>query len=296
MLGQQRKQKLYSLESHSVLTKDLTMCRLLGIFIIFVTASLPLYAQIDRVRGGPTLQSDFSSRYALISANTENLRWVRDPAGSERSVLQIRTRDTDQQTYGAIRSEISLNNDYTREGVRWYAISMYFPVDWQPHPYPVVVGQIHTSQKNIILSPPVAFVVHDQNINLELYANHRPLEGLVVATRSNSAFQLIRLDRMKTEQWYCFVVRADWSSQPGQGSLKIWMNGDKVYEATNLYNSYESWLGNYPRSGLYMPGMTGIKERMLYLDFLHVGGERTGFEEMSAQTPCDNTSRVKVKR
>lgn len=272
------------------------MYRLLIILGFFATVSLPVSAQVDKTRGGPVSQSEFSSRYTLVSANPDNLRWVRDPAGSGRSVLQIRTRDTDQKTFGAIRSEISLNRDYIREGVRWYAISMYFPADWQPHPYPVVVGQLHTSQKSAVLSPPISFVVHNQNIDLELYASHRATEGPDAATRPNSAYQLIRLDRMKTEQWYCFVVRADWSSRPGQGSLKIWMNGDKVYEATNLYNSYESWLGNYPRSGLYMPGMTSISERMLYLDFLHVGGARMGYEEMAAQTPCHKSGRVEATR
>lgn len=262
------------------------MYRLLAILGFLTTISLPVLAQVDKQRGGTVSQSEFSSRYALVSANPGNLRWVHDPAGSSRSVLQVRVRDTDQKVYDALRTEVALSRDYIREGVRWYAISMYFPADWQPHPYPVVVGQLHTSQKSAILSPPVAFVVHGQNIDLELYANHRPMEGPDAATRPNSAHQLIRLDRMKSEQWYCFVVRADWSPRPGQGALKIWMNGDKVYEATDLYNSYETWLGNYPRAGLYMPGMTSVSERMLYLDFIHVGGPRTGYEEMAAQTPC----------
>lgn len=275
--------------------KHLIKHGLLVALALLGTNTPPIYAQVDTTRGGAVSQIDFATRYALVSGRTDNLRWVKDPAGGSRNVLEVRTRSTDDKTWGAIRSEIALNRDYIREGVRWYAMSMYFPKDWQPHPYPVVVGQLHTSQKTAVLSPPVAFVVHGANLDLELYANHRSVDGTGGATRPNSAHQLIRLDRMKLEQWYCFVVRADWSARPGQGALKIWMNGDKVYDAVNLYNSYETWLGNYPRVGLYMPGMTSISDRTLYVDFIHVGGPRTSYGDMASQTPCYPTILTEVQ-
>ena len=94
---------------------------------------------------------------------------------------------------------------------------------------------------------------------------------------------------MKLAQWYCFVVMADWSARIDQGALKVWMNGEKVYEANNQINSYESWLGNYPRVGLYLPGMTSISDRLLYVDFIHVGGSRTSYQEMADKTPCSQS-------
>jgi hypothetical protein len=269
-----------------VRTKSILSRRWPTVLGLLAIMASPVFGQVDRVHGGAVSAADFSSRYALVSATPDNLHWVQDPAGSSRSVMQLRVRDTDQKVYGALRTEVALSRDYIREGVRWYALSMYFPADWTPHPYPVVVGQLHTSQKSAVFSPPVAFVVHGQNMDLELYANHRSIEGADPATRANSARQTIRLDRLKLGQWYCFVLRADWSPHPGQGALKIWMNGDKVYEAADLYNSYETWLGNYPRAGIYMPGMPSVSERMLYLDFIHVGGQRSSYDEMAAQTPC----------
>jgi hypothetical protein len=266
------------------------MQRTLTLLCLLTSAALPLHAQLDKTRGGAVVPSNFNSRYTLQSATPENLRWVPDPTGSNRTVLQATVRDSDAKVFGGLRTEIIPMAEYTPAGVRWYAISAYFPTSWQPHPYPAIIGQIHTSQKTATLSPPVAFVVHGQNLDLELYANHRAPQGGDPATRANSALQVIRLDRLKTGQWYCFVVRADWSPQPGQGSLKIWMNADKVYEATNLYNSYETWLGNYPKAGLYMPGMMGVTERMIYLDFIHVGGPKMGFDEMAMKTPCQTST------
>jgi len=243
-------------------------------------------AQIDASRGGAVGHGDFAMRYSLNSASPANLTWVRDPAGSTRTVLHARVRDTDAKIYGGWRTEISPLREYIRQGLRWYAISVYFPADWQFHAYPTIVAQIHTSQKKTILSPPLAFIVHGHNLDLELYGNHRPVDSGDVATRGNSARQLIRLDRVQTAHWYCFVVRADWSSMPGKGSVKIWMNGAPVYEGQNLYNAYETWLGNYPKAGIYMPGMMGVSERDLYFDFIHLGGARSSFDEMAAQTPC----------
>ncbi|MBK6974863.1 MAG: heparin lyase I family protein [Sterolibacteriaceae bacterium] len=243
-------------------------------------------AQVDRARGGVASGSAFASRYALNSADPANLTWVPDPAGSARPVMRVRVRDTDDKVFGGLRTEISPLNEYIRDGVRWYALSMYFPADWEFHPYPVVVGQLHTSQKATIVSPPVSFVAHGRSLDLELHHNHRSVGGSDPVTKANSASQTIRLDKLRTQTWYCFVVRADWSFTPGQGSLRIWMNGDKVYEALNSYNAYETWLGNWPKVGLYHPGAMGVHERTLYVDYVYVGGQKSGFDEMSALTPC----------
>ncbi|WP_084204929.1 polysaccharide lyase [Aromatoleum tolulyticum] len=252
----------------------------------FSVAFTPAFAQVDRARGNAATPANFASRYALQTSHPENLTWTPDPASSKRMVLKAIVRDTDQKVFGGLRTEIVPLNEYVREGVRWYAISVYFPEDWIFHPYPVIVGQLHTSQKGRTLSPPLAFVVHGQNLDLELYANHRLVDDATQPSRENSARQLIRLASIMKESWYCFVVRADWSRRLGEGSIKIWMNGDKVYESYNLYNQYETWLGNYPKAGLYVPGMMGVKERMLLLDFIYLGGPRTGYQEMAALTPC----------
>jgi hypothetical protein len=127
---------------------------------------------------------------------------------------------------------------------------------------------------------------HGRNLELKLQWNTRSLDGPDPPTRKNSDSKVIPLGSIKTGQWYCFVVRADWSSTPDQGSMQIWMNGDTVYEASNSPNSYETWLGNYPKVGLYIPGTMKVRERSIYVDFIHVGGAKSGFEEMAALTPC----------
>ncbi len=261
-----------------------------GLLSSLALMSFTVFAQVDRTRGGPVGKGEFSGRYILQSASPDNLQWVQDPAGSKRIVLQARLRASDEMVFGGRRTEIIPQREMVGDGVRWYGFSVYFPEDWQPHPYPTLVAQLHTSQDKVITSPPLALVVQGNNLDLELYANHRPLGGEEPITRSNSARQLIRLDKLRLGRWYCFVIRADWSHTPGSGALKLWMNGDRVYESANLYNSYDTTKGNYPKAGLYMPGMASVNERKIYLDFIHVGGPRMGYEEMAAQMPCNNTA------
>lgn len=258
-------------------------------FLLLLLWLLPALAgaQIDRTRGGISDERGFETRYVLQSADPANLRWVSDPAGSRRTVLHATVRASDPKVFGGHRTEIVPLKEYVREGVRWYAISVYIPAEWKNHPYPAIIGQLLTSQKTVFLPPPLAFVVEDNNVLLELYANHRAVsEG--EAQKSNSARQRIRLDTLRKQRWYCFVTRADWSHTPGTGSLVVWMNGERVYETANQYNSYDTWLGNYPKVGLYMPGMMGVDERSLFLDFVFVGGPKTSFDEIYALTPCSS--------
>ena len=254
--------------------------------IVLLCISASSFAQVDKSRASAVPAKDFYKRYTLLSADPANLEMVPDPAGSGKTVLMARVRNTDEKIGGGIRTEIVPLKEYTREGIRWYAISVYFPEDWQFHPTPAIVSQVHTSQKRTVLQPPVAFVAYGNNLNLELHFNHRPIEGADVTTKQNSAAQTIRLDKIKTKQWYCFVMFADWSHSPGSGRFGVWMNGDKVYESVKSPNAYETWLGNYPKAGLYLPGTMMASEQSIYLDFIHVGGPKSSYAEMAALTPC----------
>jgi len=67
---------------------------------------------------------------------------------------------------------------------------------------------------------------------------------------------------------------------------QLWMNGDKVYEALRSHNAYETWLGNWPKVGLYLLGKMTVRERYIFMDYIHLGGPKSGYAEMAALTPC----------
>ncbi|SFU90914.1 polysaccharide lyase [Pseudoduganella namucuonensis] len=268
-------------------------------------------AQIDLARGGPVntlspnpnplmyvsqnLARNLTSTYrylddlySLSASSPARLSLVPDPLGSGRNVLLHNLNKTDPLVSGGSRTEVSLKYEYVIEGVRWYAVSMMFPADWQFHASPTVVAQLHTSQKTLAVPPPVSMVASGQDLNIELHYNYRNMsgQGTDPATRANTGEQLVRAAKIETNKWYCFVVRAEWSYKPGLGSMQIWMNGNIAYEASNVYNAYETWLGNYPKVGLYLPGVMQVATRNLYTDFIHVGGASSTYDMMAALTPC----------
>ncbi|MBY0241093.1 MAG: polysaccharide lyase [Burkholderiaceae bacterium] len=251
-----------------------------------------MYVSENLARNATATYRYLDDVYAVHTGDAaSNLQLVDDPSGSGRKVLLLKTLKTDPLVSGASRTEISAKYEYVIEGLRWYGFAMMFPSDWQFHATPTVVAQLHTSQKTLTVPPPVAVVAYGQDLNLELHYNFRKTDGsgLDPATRANTGEQLARLAKLQTNKWYCFVVRADWSAKPGIGSLKVWMNGNLAYDVKNAYNSYETWLGNYPKVGLYMPGVMGVASRSLYTDFIYVGGASSTYELMAAQLPCGST-------
>lgn len=273
-------------------------------------AAAGVQAQIDPARGGPvtTMATNpttyryiawlltanaaattrfFPDFYTLNSGNPANISLVDDPAGSGRKVFHMQVKKTDPLVLGGARTEVSPRNEYVKEGLRWYTFSMYFPTNWEFHNTPTLVAQLHTSQQTAVVSPPMSLTVTNRTFSLDFNYNHRSTSGSAdPATKANSVAESIRLGNLELGKWYCFVVRANWSYKPGQGEVQVWMNGNEVFSAKNTYNSYETWLGNYAKVGLYMPGTMMVPQRSLYADFVHLGGPSSTYDTMLAQTPC----------
>jgi hypothetical protein len=273
-------------------------------------AAFCAHAQIDPARGGPvtTMATNpttyqyvswllaanatattryFPDFYALNSASPSNVELVDDPAGSGKKVFHLKVAKSDPLVLGGARTEISPRNEYVKEGVRWYTFSMYLPGDWVFHNSPTLVAQLHTSQSTAVVSPPASLTILDHTLSLDFNYNHRSTSSATdPATKANSVAESIRLGNVELNKWYCFVVRANWSYKPGTGEFQVWMNGNEVFNAKNTYNSYETWLGNYAKIGLYMPGTMMVPTRHIYADFVNLGGPQSTFDTMMARTPC----------
>ncbi len=252
-------------------------------------------AQVDISIGGAPkdLGADFTARYGLGAGPVQ---FVGDPKNSGRTVMLSRVNYAEAPTIP--RNDVYARNESTGNTAdrlavsRWYALSVYFPSSWKmANTKPTVVAQIDTVRNVSSLAPPVAILTRGNKLELQLNFNHRELDGATPARPANSSSETIVLDRVRPAQWYCFVLRATWSPVPGDGALRLWMNGyqDKnlVYEAVNASNAYETEVGYLPRVGLVHPEGTGVVESSLYADFIWLGsGANTSAEMMFKKTPC----------
>lgn len=240
----------------------------------------------DPRTGGRVSMDTFDSRYVLQSASRANLSLVPDPVHPSRSAFRLVLKASDPKVFSGQRTEVVAAKEYVRTGIRWYAISFLLPSDWVSHPSPVLVAQIHTSQKTATLPPPLAVVVAGERLRLELRNSSLPVEGAGKVTKASADTRQVSLGGLSRDSWHCLVVRADWSWEQGTGALDIWHNAELVYSVRNAPNAYRTWLGNYPKVGLYAPGSLGVSQRELYTDFIWMGDESATAQDMQALTPC----------
>lgn len=244
----------------------------------------------------PANRRYFDNVYATTLENGQ-IDWTDDFAGLTQAGHKVFKAQVSKPGSGVARAEIVPKWEYVKSGVRWYAISVFLPHDWViTENVSMIVGQLHTSQKNAILSPPVALDIKGKYLNLELQTSELTddmganphLERL---TSSSQSIRLAAIDKMEArDKWYCFVMRADWSNTPGIGSFKLWMNGVLKYESTNAMNAYVTATGNYAKTGLYVPGISGMPDsQTIYTDYVYVAGAETIDQaDLLAKTPCAN--------
>lgn len=249
--------------------------------IMLSTAAL---AQIDATIGGATTPADFGTRYVLNAANTANLAFITGPGGSGRTVLSSKVLDAQASVAGIKRTDFYPVNETRASGLRWYAISVYFPSAWVAHPYPAVVAQMASTTGASTWSAPLSLLVRGAALEMNLNSNFRTGDA---ATTASNTTEVIKLGPLVKQKWYCLVIRSDWSPTLGSGAVTMWMNGEKVYNAQNSTNSYFG-SANVPHAGLMFPGLMGVSERTVYTDFIRLGGAASTALTMYGATPCSS--------
>lgn len=242
--------------------------------------------------GNPLNKRYFSDVYAKsIEGSSGTIEWVTDPVDRKSMVFRATVVKPDT---GYARAEVSPKWDYTKTGKRWYAMSVLFPADtWEAPTADMIVWQLHTSQSaskgEVTLSPPLDVVAKGRYLYLGMHANElsNKLADEVHATKDGSSKQYFRIATIETGKWHCFVVAADWSHTPGNGAMKVWMDGKVVYQADKAFNAYISDPGNYLKTGLYVPGVGGMNtQQSLYMGYSFFGAGNSTYAEMAAQTKC----------
>lgn len=248
-------------------------------------------------------QREFGYFYELQSkGNTlsSDAAMIREsPAGTEPKMFHLKwNKQPDPYVAYATdpRVEIIPSDEYVPSGIRWYAVSIYVPGDWTPVT-DTSLFQLHTKQRplpppppgttlpQILVPPPMAFIANGTQLKLHMRTSTRQVTGDDVPNGSNVEVQNIALGPLKTQQWYCLVVQANWQSTVGSGDLLVWLNGKLRYEAHNVHNHYVNG-ESYPKAGMYMPGRREHASQHLYVSPIYIGDEGATYDNMAALTKC----------
>ncbi|MGF6116280.1 hypothetical protein ABIE30_001053 [Janthinobacterium lividum] len=288
--------------------------------MLALLAATPLHAQVVNSIGGPVTTMAptslprpasfdnvttryFSWLYGISAGNPAGVELVGDPAVTQgvetRKVFRMTVNASDSDEYGK-RTEVTPSYERMPQGRRWYAGGVYFPADWDLTGKDgwIVVFQVHSARGIVVTSPPFSIIADGPDLVLETRANHRDTytlkDGVMVpdATANNTVQQRLVLGKIEREKWYCVVLDADWQHASGTGASRLWLNGKLVYEGSNFPTHYMNVdlpsRGNYPKTGAYLGGFqdTLHGKRVLYTDFIHLGGAASTYAQMAAQTPC----------
>lgn len=288
--------------------------------VLALLAAAPLHAQVINSIGGPVTTMAqtatprpasfdnvttryFSWLYGISAGNPAGVELAGDPAvahGVEtRKVFRMTVNAGDPDEYGK-RTEVTPSYERVPQGRRWYAGGVYFPADWDLTGKDgwIVVFQVHSARGIVVTSPPFSIVADGPDLLLETRANHRDtytLKNNVMvpdATPENTMQQRLMLGKIEREKWYCLVLDADWQHASGTGASRLWLNGRLVYEGSNFPTHYMNLdlpsRGNYPKTGVYLGGFQDavLGKRVIYTDFIHIGGPASDYAQMADRTPC----------
>ncbi|UTY60500.1 heparin lyase I family protein [Massilia sp. erpn] len=298
---------------------------------LLAAMAMPLQAQVLNYVGGPVMSLDpppaprpgnfdgvtkryFDWMYGLEAPNRKNNFALTSING--RSAFRMTLSPGDPlDAYNTMRAEVTPSRERTRQGRRWYAGGVFFPAESADDPAWstgleeewIVLFQLHSSQGILATSPPMAIVAKGKELVMESRANHIDKYAVTVqdkvvkissdATKENTSHQKIRLAEIQRNQWYCFVIDANWQHELGKGAFRLWMNGELVYEAQNVSTHYMNVdlptagnnPGNYPKTGIYFSAFGDpqhSRPRVIYTDFIHIGGAHSSYEQMAERTPC----------
>ncbi|MEK8045672.1 heparin lyase I family protein [Ideonella margarita] len=153
----------------------------------------------------------------------------------------------------------------------WYAFSYYQTADWLKWKKPVVIGQVHTAQPGpITVPPPLGLMVRGGILNVVLHSTNS--SPLMIAKDQNRLIprKVVPTGPAKPGEWTCVLVRAVWSSEPGQGELAVWRDSKQVIDSMNVANAYPTPLGMYPKFGLYAYDGVDANDMVLEADVVRV--------------------------
>lgn len=262
---------------------------------LFLTMALAVSAAVNAdsnietlvPKGGFAAPHELSDKYEVQTAVATNISFANDPAGGYRKVLRMELHAAHDKVANGFRTEILPKYEYVLTGTRWYGISFMLPDDWAVSDAPFVMGQIHVAQRDTKLPPAISVLLRKhqlyfalQRTNFDVYSPERQM------TVDDLTTIRVPIGDIRRNKWECFVVRADWSSVKGRGSLDIWSNGVKIYSEVDAHNTYASHLGQYPKIGLYAPWKLDASMRYIYTDFIWVGNETASHDDIYSRTPC----------
>ncbi|BAC92206.1 polysaccharide lyase [Gloeobacter violaceus] len=210
------------------------------------------------------------------------------PVRAGRYAAQFNLRKSDPDVSSSRRAELRLGT-VKADSSRWYAFSVYLPVDWETDEDSYdIIAQWHDSPDFDLgetwRSPALNLQVAAGNWKINRRWDPNPV------TYDNTpgpggGTESIGLGPYSKGVWTDWVLHVNWSYEDN-GVLEVWKNGVLVLarEGPNTYNDQTGpylKLGIYKPDWKYDPAESTTSSRTLYIDEVRIGNSKATYEEVS---------------
>jgi hypothetical protein len=155
-----------------------------------------------------------------------------------------------EQWNTSFRSEVNTTEHPPMNSVRWYAFSLYLPVDFPIEDNRLVLAQWHGADKKergeVARSPSMAFRYRAGRFYV---TDRHTSERIVKDSDTVPETILFQTNSFPLGQWNDFVVQAKWSYQD-DGFVNVWWNGKPIVQYCGPVG-YNDDLGPYFKFGIY---------------------------------------------
>lgn len=225
--------------------------------------------------------SNLEARGLNVSGNSYTLG-ISDAIQISNGAALITVKETDVETYGERRSEMSFKHQLDPTGERWYTWEFMVPSSWGSTEKGFCVMQIHE-----IFGDPVAvqFTLHLENSQL---VSRVPVDVSAPGTDSyrvgNHPFEF--------DVWYSMCLHANWQFN-GSGFWEMFVNREPMFKRLNFSNCYDRAQGGYLKLGIYnFNAWSDWDQKQAYYRNVNVWSGNDGYTAVIGGTPTIPTRRV----
>ncbi len=208
---------------------------------------------------------------------------VTSPVRAGKYAVRFQLRRPDRIVAKGKRAELELLRAAELGRSYWYGFSIFLPADWEEDFKDEVVAQWNATadkhlKENEKRSPPLALRIRGTEWLITQRHDPRPL----TPPGNTAPKRTLWKGPFDKGKWTDWVVNARWDWK-GDGSLRMWRNGELVVEETGP-NTYNDRNGLRFKIGLYKPqwneptSTSAVTVRRIFHDEVRIGSAEATFD------------------
>lgn len=191
--------------------------------------------------------------------------------------VKVTVNETDAETYGERRAEMSFKHQLDPTGERWYTWKFMVPSIWNFNSG-MAIMQIHEASDSGDPAVAVQLVLLLENGQLVARV---PTDVLTPGTSSyNLATYPFAFDR-----WYSMCLHANWTLDT-KGFWEMFVDGIPMFKQYGIANAYDNVLGGYLKLGIYnYSGSSGWGTKSIYVKDVSIWSGNDGYQAVMGTVP-----------